>query len=144
MKFPVLWLSFVSWYSKGDIARMGLWVPFVYQLALLCKSCRKKNRKAYWQHSWLLQSTILICISSCVAHSGLCLTLCLLYLTKNVNNLLPVKSHSCNNYCKLQRMNRLQVFHSLPISSLVMMVISLHLNQSQKRYPCPDILVITS
>ena len=29
MKFPVLWLSFASRYSEGDIPRMGLRVPFV-------------------------------------------------------------------------------------------------------------------
>ena len=34
MKFPVLWLSFVSRYSEGDIPRMGLTVLFVYLLAL--------------------------------------------------------------------------------------------------------------
>ena len=28
----VLWLPFVSGYSEGDIPRMGLRVPFVYQL----------------------------------------------------------------------------------------------------------------
>ena len=43
MKLPVLWLSFVSGYSEGDIPRMGLRVPFVYHLALLCKSCRGKK-----------------------------------------------------------------------------------------------------
>ena len=41
LKFSVLWLSFVSGYREGDIPRIGLRVPFLYHLALLC--CTEKN-----------------------------------------------------------------------------------------------------
>ena len=37
----------VSGYSKGDIPCIGLRVPFVYHLAFLCKSCRKKKRTSF-------------------------------------------------------------------------------------------------
>lgn len=39
---PSMWLSFVSVWAgmgKGDVPRKGVRVPFVHQLALLCKSC---------------------------------------------------------------------------------------------------------
>ena len=48
MKFPVLWLSFVSEcigrYREGDMPHMGLSVHFTYHLALWCKSCKNKNK----------------------------------------------------------------------------------------------------
>ena len=45
MRFPVLWLSFMSGCSEGDIPRMRLRVPFVYHLALLCKSSKKEGKQ---------------------------------------------------------------------------------------------------
>ena len=45
MKFPVLWLYFVSVFVReGDMPRMGLSDPFAYDLALRCKSCKNKNK----------------------------------------------------------------------------------------------------
>ena len=50
MKFPVLWLSFVSlwaWASaeKGDMPRMGLSVPFAYHPCTSLQKLKKQKQK---------------------------------------------------------------------------------------------------
>ena len=61
MKFPVLWLSFVSEFmggSRGDIPCMGLSVPFAYHLALRCKSCKNKNKTIVSSILWRDKETL--------------------------------------------------------------------------------------
>lgn len=58
---------------------------------------------------------------------------CLLSLIHVINNILYIAKNELVA----------GISYSFLISSLVMMVRSLHQNQSQKKYPSPDILVIT-
>ena len=44
---PVVVAVLCEWVSEGYIPCMGLRVPFVYHLALLCKSCTEKKNLKY-------------------------------------------------------------------------------------------------
>ena len=120
-KFPVLWLSFVSEYSEGDTPRMGLRVPFVYHLALLCKSWRKK--KGGWTETKLLSCSLRnMCIllffqymlMSYLTHR---LIACKAHL-EDVNKTCAKQSH-CRK-CKRAGDSLLGVYHEYQYASIIL------------------------